>query len=78
MLVWLTQLGLSTAVPLGGFVLLGLWLKNQLGWGQWVLWAGIVLGGVCAVRGFYDSLKTLSRLTKKEGEAPPVSFNEHD
>ena len=26
LLLWLTQLGLSVAVPLGGFILLGLWL----------------------------------------------------
>ena len=28
LLVWLTQLGLSVAFPLAGFVLLGLWLRR--------------------------------------------------
>ena len=29
LLIWLTQLGLSVAVPLGGFILLGLWLSQR-------------------------------------------------
>lgn len=78
LLVWLTQLGLSVAVPLAGFILLALWLRNSFGWGQWVLWVGIVLGLYSAVRGLVQSLKVLSRLTeKKEDTPPPVSFNDH-
>ena len=42
--VWLTQLGLSVAVPMAGFVLLAVWLRNSLGWGQWVIYVGIGLG----------------------------------
>ena len=34
LLTWLTQLGLSVAVPLGGFVWLGVWLRDSLGWGN--------------------------------------------
>ena len=44
LLTWLTQLGLSVAVPLGGFVWLGAWLRDSQGWGDWVFWAGLVLG----------------------------------
>lgn len=78
--VWLTQLGMSTALPLGGFILLAVWLKHQLGWGDWVIWAGIVLGMIAAIDGFVNSLKALSRLTKrkKDTEPPAVSFNDHD
>lgn len=36
MLAWVTQLGLSVAFPLAGFVLLAVWLKNRFGWGNWV------------------------------------------
>lgn len=79
LLVWLTQLGLSVAVPLGGFILLSLWLRDRFGWGSWVLWVGIVLGVYCAVTGFVSSLRSLERLTKdKKQETPPVSFNDHD
>ncbi len=81
LIVWITQLGLSVAVPLAGFVLLALWLQQELGWGDWVLWVGIVLGVVMAVDGFLNSLKMLKKLTarKDKGEEPPaVSFNDHD
>lgn len=80
LIVWLTQLGLSTALPLGGFVLLALWLRQRFGWGDWVIWAGVLIGFVCAVDGFRSSLKTMSRLAKsKPSEEPPaVSFNDHD
>ncbi len=79
LLTWLTQLGLSTALPLAGFVLLAVWLRGRFGLGDWVLWAGIALGLISAIDGFRVSLKTLSRLAKDEPgqEPPPVSFNDH-
>jgi hypothetical protein len=79
LLTWLTQLGLSTAVPLAGFVLLAVWLKTRFGFGNWVLFVGIGLGLFSAVDGFYKSLKALSNMSKdSKGDKPPVSFTEHD
>lgn len=78
LIVWLTQLGLSTALPLAGFILLALWLRNSFGWGDWVLWAGIIVGVVSAIDGFRNSLKAMSRVSKNKQEDPPVSFNDHD
>ena len=79
LLPWLTQLGLSVALPLAGFIFLALWLRNQFGWGDWVLWVGILLGIYCAITGFISSMKTLKRLTSdKKKDEPPVSFNEHN
>ena len=79
LIVWLTQLGLSVAVPMAGFVLLAVWLRNSLGWGQWVIYAGIGLGLICAIDGLRTSLKALERLSRKKDEPPaPVSFNDHD
>ena len=78
LLTWLTQLGLSTAVPLAGFVLLAVWLKNRFGLGNWVLFVGIGLGLFSAVDGFYRSLKALSNMSKGSEEEHPVSFTEHD
>ena len=79
LIVWLTQLGLSVAVPMAGFVLLAVWLRNTLQWGQWVIYAGIALGLICALEGLLSSLKAMSRISRKPKDAspPPVSFNEH-
>ena len=44
LLVWLTQLGLGVAMPLAGFVLIGVWLHKSIGWGVWTIFGGIALG----------------------------------
>lgn len=80
LLVWLTQLGLSVALPPAGFILLAVWLRERFEWGQWVIWVGVILGLVCAVDGLRTSLKAMSRITsdKKDKEPPAVCFNDHD
>jgi len=78
MLVWLTQLGLSVAVPPACFVLLALWLRDSCGWGGWVLWAGILLGIYSAVMGFVSSLRTMERMSRDKQQDKPVSFNDHN
>lgn len=78
LLVWMTQLGFSVVCPLAGFILLAVWL-HSLGWGAWVIWTGVILGGYCAVNGFLHSLRTMDRLSRKKEESkPPVSFNDHE
>lgn len=79
LLIWLTQLGLSIAVPPAMFILLALWLRDSCNWGGWVLWVGIVLGVISAVDGLRSSLKAMRILSKDKNqqEDPPVSFNEH-
>ena len=79
MLVWLSQLGLSVIAPLAGFILLAVWLHNECGFGNWIIWLGIILGLISAVNGFLNSLKTMDMLAKdeKEREIPP-SFNDHE
>lgn len=79
MLVWLTQLGLSVALPPLGFIYLAVRLQRSYGWGNWVIWAGIALGILCAVEGLRSSLKAMALMSQKEQEEkPPVSFNDHD
>lgn len=80
LLVWLTQLGLSVALPPAGFILLAVWLRDSCGWGSWVLWAGIAIGLICAADGLRTSLKAMSRISKgKQDKDPPaVCFNDHD
>ena len=79
LIVWLTQLGLSTALPLAGFILLALWLRSSLGWGSWVIWIGIALGLYSALTGFINTLRVLGKQAAgSKVEDVPVSFNEHD
>ena len=79
LVVWLSQLGISVAVPPAVFILLAVWLHRSYNWGSWVIWVGIVLGVYCAITGFVQSLRALERLTgNKKKERPPVSFNDHD
>lgn len=78
-LLWLTQLGLSVALPPAALILFAVWLRDRFGWGQWIIWVGIILGLYCAVTGFISSLRTLALFTKdKKQEPPAVSFNDHD
>ena len=79
LLVWLTQLGLSVAFPLAGFILLGLWLRDRLNLGLWVIIAAIVLGLAGAADGLRSSMKAMERMSpsKKEHE-PEVFFNDHE
>ena len=79
MIVWLTQLGFSVALPPVGFILLAVWLRDRFAWGNWVIWVGGILGVVGAVDGLRNSLKAMERLScDKKAEKPPVVFNDHD
>ena len=79
LLIWLTQLGISVAVPLGGFIWLGIWLYRRFGLGVWVVLLCIFVGIVCAIDGMRVSLKAMERMSKdKDAEPPPVSFNDHE
>ena len=81
LLVWLTQLGISVAGPLAGFILLAVWLRQRFDLGMWVLLVGIVLGISGAIDGFRVSMKAMEQMTKNkpsQNDPPPVSFNDHD
>ncbi len=79
LIVWLTQLGLSIALPLVGFILLAVWLRNDCGWGTWVIPVGVVIGVICAVDGFRTSMKAMEQMSRdKKEQDKPVSFNDHD
>lgn len=79
LLVWFTQLGLSVALPLGGFVFLGVWLHKSHNWGAWVVVVCTIIGVICAFDGLRSSLKLMNQMAKKENEdKPPVSYNDHE
>ena len=81
LLIWLSQLGFSVAFPLVGFILLAVWLRDDQGWGSWVLWVGIILGVICAFQGLRSAIRSMELLSKskkqKDDQPPPVGFNEH-
>ena len=78
LLVWLSQLGLSIAVPLGGFILLGVWLHQSCGWGVWTVWTGVIIGLVCAADGLRSSLRIMKKMSSDKQDQQPVSYNDHD
>jgi hypothetical protein len=73
LIVWLTQLGFSTALPMGGFIWLAVWLRDEYQLGPWIIIAGAVLGIAGAVDGLRYSLKAMELMTrdKKEKKQPP-------
>jgi len=80
LLIWLAQLGISVAVPLVGFILLSVWLRNSHGWGAWVVIVGVILGISGAVSGLRSSLQYLNKASKspEEDDSSVISYNEHD
>ena len=78
LLVWLSQLGLSVALPLAGFVVLGVWLHRQFSLGVWVIIVCALVGVICAIDGLRNSLKAMDRMAGKDKKGkPPVSYHEH-
>ena len=78
LLIWLTQLGLSVAVPPVGFVLLALWVRDNCNLGDWVIWVGVILGVYSAMEGLRASLKAMTLLNRRgKQKDEPLSFNEH-
>ena len=83
MLVWLTQLGLGVAVPLAGFIGLGIWLQKRFSLGAWCVILFCVIGMITAFDGLKVSLKAMERLDKSKRKGKKeikkgVSFNDHD
>ncbi len=77
MLVFLSQLGLGVVLPLAGFVLLGVWLRQWLGFGVWIVFVFTAIGAIMAVQGFMGTLKSMNRMAKKP-EDTTLSYNEHE
>lgn len=77
MLVWLSQLGLSVALPPAVLIMLAVWLRDRMGLGSWVIWLGVVIGIICAIDGLRSSLKAMQTMAGGKNDSP-VAFNEHD
>ena len=77
LLVFLSQLGLSVVLPLGGFVLLAAWLRQRFELGVWIVILVVVIGLIVAAQGLVNMLKTMDSIAKEKKESP-LSYNEHD
>ena len=71
MLVWLTQLGLSVALPLAGTTGLAIWLRNRYQFGRWVVLLGVLLGFILAVYGFRNTLREMEYMEKRRKDSHP-------
>lgn len=79
LLIWLPQFGISVVFPLIGFIMLAVWLHDHWGWGQWVIWVGVIFGLITAAVGVRDTIKAMALADKQNGQEPPtVSFNNHE
>ena len=77
-LVWLTQLGLSVAVPLVGLILLGVWLHKSCGWGGWTIPVGVLLGLLGAAGGLGASLCVFLNAEIRSGVEEVLSIAQFD
>lgn len=82
LLIWFAQLGISVSVPLALYIMLAVWLHQSRGWGNWIIWVGVVLGISSAIGGLRDALRSMNRYIKRNSpppqDPPAVSFSEHD
>lgn len=79
-LVWLTQFGLSIAVPLVVSILAAVWLQKTFSLGSWVIVVGVLVGVFGAVSGLVTSLRAMDRQAgerEDRSKKPPVYFNRH-
>ena len=79
-LVWLTQFGLSIAVPLVVSILAAVWLQKAFALGGWVIVVDVLVGVFGAVSGLVTSLRAMDRQAGEQedrSKKPPVYFNQH-
>ena len=73
-LVWLTQFGLSVALPPVLFLLGAVWLKNEFALGGWVVLVGLLLGLAGSVGSLRSNLKASTVREKRIRPAPHRRF----
>lgn len=76
-IVWLSQLGLSIAMPLLVGVLGSVWLRNRFGLGGWVVALGTVLGVGASFISLWQNLKAMDRQAREDDRHSGSNFNEH-
>ncbi len=73
-IIYLTQMGLSLAIPPIVSLWGAGWLQQRFGWGNWVMIAGIVLGIGAMISNLLDYIRMFSRRAKAETKER-ISFN---
>ena len=78
-LVWLTQFGLSVALPPVLLLLGAVWLKNHFALGSWIVLVGLLLGLFASIGSLHNNLKSIDREGKEDTPRTPtpISFNNH-
>ena len=78
-LVWLTQFGLSVALPPVLLLLGAVWLKNHFALGSWIVLVGLLLGLFGSIGSLHNNLKSIGCEGKEDTPRtpPPISFNNH-
>ncbi|MBQ8160835.1 MAG: hypothetical protein IJ083_08780 [Clostridia bacterium] len=74
MLIWISQLGLSTCLPLAGFTLLGIYLCDRFSWPRGVIIIFLLLGlisGFSGLREAWQAMNHMERMQKKYDAAHP-------
>lgn len=80
LLIWFTQLGISTATPLLLCIAGGAYLQRRFSLDAWVILLSIVLGMGASFSSFRRSLRAMNRQAERDDadkEDPPLSFNKH-
>lgn len=75
-LVYLTQVGLSLAMPLILCCFGAAWLQRRFQLGSWVIFVGIILGVGGAVSSFRGFMHEANRQARKKEKKEPRSFND--
>lgn len=76
-LAWMTQLGLSIAMPLVLCIVGSCWLQDRFDLGKWVVAVGVFLGIGGAASSLWSIFKQMQREGDREDRKPPISFNDH-
>lgn len=80
LLVWVTQFGISSLLPLCLSLILGNWLQTAYGLGLWITALCGVFGLGVSIRTACACLRLLRRdiETAGSGEENTVAFNDHE
>ncbi len=78
LLMWIGQLGLSFALPVAGFTLLGVWLRGRTGAGAWLIALFCMIGLISGAHGCITVLRQLDRQQRQSDKNHPGGFDRHE